>query len=136
MSTRIRRSVSAQQANGIHASDAPGGQQSTASPQGFRPLPDHCREAGEMIGRALRLAKAETLGECYGCSRSQVYALAGGPEEIPLGMLERIAENDPDPSSLDRLAHALLVMAAGIAAKRKQAGEVSVRFTVQQPRLF
>ena len=114
--------------------------ESTTSPQDFRPFPTAAQEAGESLARALRVSKAEAIGERLSLSRSRVYELAADPSQIPVGLLLDLARLDPDPAALSRIAHALLVAQAALAAERKAAGEISVRFrpspSSEQGRLF
>lgn len=137
MKETVRRRSVMEQAKRIHAAPLaggqPGGPQSTASPRDFRPRPTAPEEAGESLARALRVEKAETIGERVGVSRALVYEWAGSPARIPLGALAEIAAMDPDPDALVRIAHALLVRAAALAAERKADGEIAVRLYGKRP---
>lgn len=144
MSRKVAHPAAPEQAKGIHGDPSSrglelglDGHQSTTSPQDFRPFPTATQEAGESLARALRVSKAEAIGERLGLSRSRVYELAADPSQIPVGLLLDLARLDPDPVTLERIAHSLLVASASLAAERKRAREIAVRFSsAEQGRLF
>ena len=130
MSRRLRQARDSGQAKGVHDSVRQQAGLSTGCPRDFR-LPAIASEIADSLERTLRLEKAETVGEKLGYGRSQVYEWAEHPDTFPLGLLPALARLDYDADLLNRIAHALLVEAAGVAAARRAAGQRCV--TVAAP---
>lgn len=103
----------------------------------FAPSPTVASEIGEAFARVLRCLKAEAIAEHVGVGRSRCYELAGHPNQVPVEMLSALASLDPDPEFLARVAHALLVEHAALAARRRAAGQQSITLpSPQQGRLW
>jgi len=122
--TKLRTPAPAGQANGVAAPSTGGPQIKVGSPQvGDSLSPDVTREAYGLVSRVIKSANVDAVaGEC-GVDRSTIFKWAKKPGRVYVGALETLAEYDPDPEGLSRIAGALLAAMAKRALARKAAGE-------------
>ena len=80
-------------------------------------------ELGSSLERSLRIYKAETIGAAVDRKRSTIYRWAASPEDVPLSAVPTLAEFDPDPDFLARIAGHLLAHVSSAALARSAAGK-------------
>lgn len=86
------------------------------------PSPRLDTELRGCMERILRAHKAEAVAGEVDRKRSTVYRWAAHPEDIPAGALLALADLDPDPDGLARVAGCLLAHVATRALARQAQG--------------
>jgi len=122
MPTPVPRPGASGQANKV-ARPAGGGRQA-----GDSLSPDLIREVYGLVSRAIKAANVDAMaGEC-GVDRSTIWKWAKRPDRVQVGALLTLAEYDPDPESLSRIAGCILAAVAKRALAREAAGQTLALF--------